>query len=48
LVEKYGVRALVRWSSAEGRDTNGACGQLVLSTTTGTLKKENRDIKKGE
>jgi len=33
LRENYGVRALVRWSSAGGRDTNGACGQLALSSS---------------
>jgi adenine C2-methylase RlmN of 23S rRNA A2503 and tRNA A37 len=27
-----GVKSLIRWSSTNGRDTNGACGQLVLST----------------
>lgn len=27
----HGVSALIRWSSAQGRDTNGACGQLALS-----------------
>ena len=30
---KYGINSLIRWSSAEGRDTAGACGQLMLSTT---------------
>ncbi len=28
-----GINALVRWSSALGRDTNGACGQLALSVS---------------
>jgi len=32
----YGIRALVRWSSADGRDANGACGQLALTTTATT------------
>ena len=31
LRDLYGVRTLVRWSSADGRDANGACGQLVTS-----------------
>lgn len=26
-----GINSLIRWSSANGRDTNGACGQLALS-----------------
>mmetsp|Transcript_53962 Transcript_53962/g.122980 ORF Transcript_53962/g.122980 Transcript_53962/m.122980 type:complete len:257 (-) Transcript_53962:218-988(-) len=30
-LRKRGVSALVRWSSAQGRDANGACGQLALS-----------------
>lgn len=25
-----GIRSIIRWSSAAGRDTNGACGQLVV------------------
>ena len=33
LRDVYGVRTLVRWSSADGRDANGACGQLVTSIT---------------
>jgi adenine C2-methylase RlmN of 23S rRNA A2503 and tRNA A37 len=35
---KYDVRALVRWSSADGQDANGACGQLALkvNSTKGT------------
>jgi len=33
LRDVYGVRTLVRWSSADGRDANGACGQLVSSIT---------------
>ena len=32
LRERYGVRTLVRWSSAEGRDAHGACGQLAVSS----------------
>ena len=31
LREEHGVNALVRWSSATGRDANGACGQLVTA-----------------
>ena len=31
LREEHGVHALVRWSSATGRDANGACGQLVTA-----------------
>lgn len=31
LRDLYGVKTLVRWSSADGRDANGACGQLVTS-----------------
>jgi len=27
----HGISSLVRWSSAQGRDANGACGQLALS-----------------
>ena len=34
LRENYEIRALVRWSSAGGRDANGACGQLALTTST--------------
>ena len=30
LREKHGVNALVRWTSAVGRDVQGACGQLVV------------------
>lgn len=30
LREVHGVNALVRWTSAVGRDANGACGQLAL------------------
>jgi adenine C2-methylase RlmN of 23S rRNA A2503 and tRNA A37 len=30
LRNSYDVRALVRWSSADGQDANGACGQLAL------------------
>ncbi|KAL3800801.1 hypothetical protein HJC23_001638 [Cyclotella cryptica] len=29
-----GVKALVRWSTQNGRDANGACGQLVLTSIT--------------
>ena len=29
LRDEHGVNALVRWTSAVGRDANGACGQLV-------------------
>ena len=27
---EYGVHVKVRWSSAKGRDVDGACGQLVV------------------
>ena len=30
LRDEHGVNALVRWTSAVGRDANGACGQLVV------------------
>lgn len=30
-LRRSGVKSLLRWSSASGRDANGACGQLVLS-----------------
>jgi len=30
LRNEHGVNALVRWTSAVGRDANGACGQLVV------------------
>ena len=30
LRDRHGVNALVRWTSAVGRDANGACGQLVV------------------
>ena len=30
LREEHGVNALVRWTSAVGRDAQGACGQLVV------------------
>lgn len=29
-----GVKALVRWSTQNGRDANGACGQLAISSNT--------------
>ena len=29
-LREHGVNALVRWTSATGRDANGACGQLVV------------------
>ena len=32
-LKESGVKALVRWSTANGRDANGACGQLALSST---------------
>lgn len=32
LRDKWGVHSLVRWTSANGRDTDGACGQLALSS----------------
>ena len=31
-LKSLGVKSLVRWSSASGRDANGACGQLALSS----------------
>ena len=30
LRDEHGVNALIRWTSAVGRDANGACGQLVV------------------
>lgn len=33
-LKKSGVKALVRWSTKNGRDANGACGQLALSSST--------------
>lgn len=30
-LKERGIKSWVRWSSASGRDTNGACGQLVLN-----------------
>lgn len=30
LRDRHGVNALIRWTSAAGRDANGACGQLVV------------------
>ena len=32
-LRRNGIRSLVRWSSANGRDTNGACGQLASSVS---------------
>jgi adenine C2-methylase RlmN of 23S rRNA A2503 and tRNA A37 len=32
-LKESGVKALVRWSTQNGRDANGACGQLALSST---------------
>ncbi len=32
-LKALGVKSLVRWSSASGRDANGACGQLVLNSS---------------
>jgi 23S rRNA (adenine2503-C2)-methyltransferase len=31
-LKESGVKALVRWSTQNGRDANGACGQLALSS----------------
>jgi adenine C2-methylase RlmN of 23S rRNA A2503 and tRNA A37 len=31
LLREEGINSLVRWSSAKGRDADGACGQLALS-----------------
>ena len=33
-LKESGVKALVRWSTTNGRDANGACGQLALSSST--------------
>jgi len=33
-LKDLGVNSLVRWSSAQGRDANGACGQLALNSST--------------
>jgi adenine C2-methylase RlmN of 23S rRNA A2503 and tRNA A37 len=30
-LQEQGIQVLIRWTSATGRDTNGACGQLALS-----------------
>ena len=35
LRDEHGVSALVRWTSASGRDANGACGQLVTKSARG-------------
>lgn len=32
-LKETGVKALVRWSTTNGRDANGACGQLALSSS---------------
>jgi len=32
-LKELGVKSLVRWTSASGRDANGACGQLALSSS---------------
>ena len=32
-LKENGVKSLIRWSSATGRDANGACGQLALSSS---------------
>jgi adenine C2-methylase RlmN of 23S rRNA A2503 and tRNA A37 len=31
-LKELGVKSLVRWSSTNGRDANGACGQLALTS----------------
>lgn len=31
-LKELGVKSLIRWSSANGRDANGACGQLALTS----------------
>jgi adenine C2-methylase RlmN of 23S rRNA A2503 and tRNA A37 len=42
---REGVRCLVRWSSAAGRDANGACGQLALAVNGQyPLKPRNRAL----
>ena len=33
-LKDLGVNSLVRWSSTQGRDANGACGQLALNSST--------------
>jgi adenine C2-methylase RlmN of 23S rRNA A2503 and tRNA A37 len=33
-LKESGVKALVRWSTQNGRDANGACGQLALSSAS--------------
>jgi len=33
-LKDLGINSLVRWSSAQGRDANGACGQLALNSST--------------
>ena len=32
LTEEFGVKARVRWSTAKGREVDGACGQLALKS----------------
>ena len=32
LTEEFGVKAKVRWSTAKGREVDGACGQLALKS----------------
>lgn len=32
-LKESGIKALVRWSTQNGRDANGACGQLALSSS---------------
>lgn len=32
-LKENGIKALVRWSTQNGRDANGACGQLALSSS---------------
>ena len=33
-LKDLGINSLVRWSSAQGRDAKGACGQLALNLST--------------
>jgi Predicted Fe-S-cluster redox enzyme len=39
-LRELGVKSLIRWSSANGRDANGACGQLALTSNHKTIKNE--------
>ena len=41
LTEEFGVKAKVRWSTAKGREVDGACGQLALKSMRDAAGEDN-------